>query len=224
MMVMVMKEFVNGDAYVVSDEGEAVMCKCGNKTRTYIRVPSLNMYLPWCRACNRVPEETWKEIKPRVDNFDAQEQDLFNVEYSEFMRSGFDPVTAWRLAIDLYRKRRREKPLDEDEEKFSDEVSTESIIDLNVLLIKIVKRLTDEERKILALEIEEMKVDQYLSESVRAELFRDVPVDVPKYSKKEKARVLGYSTKDHTLKSYRKAWETMIRKAKVVMMEGTYDD
>lgn len=100
------KEFVNGDAYIVSRNWKPVTCNwCNSTTTTSIRVPSLMMYLSWCEQCQKVPYSSWKTHKKMfTSSDDIQSISVFDSLLNEYYLTGCDLKTAHNLAVNEYNK------------------------------------------------------------------------------------------------------------------------
>lgn len=221
------KEFVaNGEAYITSRECEPMKCNfCGKETRTHIRVPSLSLYLWWCEDCQKVPTQSWECLDS--SNFeDDYSGPIGHFEsYLDFyIKSGYPYYRAQQLAIDQYRmwiKRKQSTDYtndlkDEETPRFKMNIS--SIIDLNKSVERILSLLDDKERKVLALCIEEYRLDEILNSDLRDRLFADINTKlVESYSKVGKARALGYSFKDRSLKSYHKTLGSLAQKSQTIL-------
>jgi hypothetical protein len=110
------------------------------------------------------------------------------------------------------------------ETTIAQEVGISSILDLNNLLRKIIPLLNEKEIQIIALITEEIRIDEYLSEEIKNILFKDLDThEIEKYSKKGKARLLGFNANNSTLKKYTTTVNSVFRKVKGVMLQEGFD-
>ena len=217
------RDYVNGRAYISSRDNAPVVCNfCGESTTTHIRDPILNTYIWWCEKCQKVPETGWGpmlSMKKPDDNTGGI--DIFDVFVEDYISMGFPYVRAVQHAIIQYREwigRRSLIDLDQISESFvasmlSDKVSIPNVIDMNTTIKELLKGLSEQDRKVLAILAEQYGIVDYLFPEVIAELFKGIDTKgLVKYTDKEKSNFLGFDPKDHTLRAYHRAVDSLVKR------------
>lgn len=94
---------------------------------------------------------------------------------------------------------------------------TDTIIDLNKVMVSILPKLSDLERKALAILFEEHQIDELLNEDIREKLYTGINTkELDKYSKVKKSQFLGLSTRNQVQYKLNKIEFSAINKIKNV--------
>lgn len=92
---------------------------------------------------------------------------------------------------------------------------TDTIIDLNKAMITILPKLSNLERKALAILFEEHQIDELLNDDIREKLYTGIDTkELDKYSKVKKSQFLGLSTRNQVQYKLNKIENSVIDKIK----------
>jgi hypothetical protein len=84
--------------------------------------------------------------------------------------------------------------------------------------------MSGDERKLLAIKVEENNIGKYLSDEVSTDLFKDFDSkELSKYSYRAKAKMLGLNLKDHCLREFHKLESSLSKKLSKVISKNGFD-
>lgn len=91
------------------------------------------------------------------------------------------------------------------------------IIDFNKIVKSILSNLSEIERKTMAILFEEYQIDEILFQSIRDKLYEGIDTkEITRYTKLQKSRFLGLSTKNKVQYKLNKIETTLLRKLKII--------
>ena len=229
------RDYVSGDAYISCRDGEPRICNfCGEVTTTHIRIPSLTSYAWWCEKCQKIPETGWDYLSPMVDFSDSSEG---ATQYKSFLdcysRNGLNYKWTRYFLLDQLRDYLRDvryKGYDKSISKISDTPIYEndlvsSIVDFNTLIEMMLKIMSGDERKLLAIKVEENNIGKYLSDEISSNLFKDFDSkELSKYNYRAKAKLLNVNPEDKCLRTFHKLESSLSKKLSKVISKNGFDD
>ena len=99
------------------------------------------------------------------------------------------------------------------------------MMDFNTLIEMMLRIMSDDERKLLAIKVEETNIGKYLSEEVSTNLFKGFDSkDLSRYSYRAKAKMLKVKSDDRCLRDFHRLESSLSKKLSKVITKNGFDE